>query len=113
VAAVEMTREIADLLGPVVAEWQRRGFDLHYGVGLAFGYATLGVVGFDGRYDYKPVGGVVNLASRLCARSEPGQVLLDHATYAETSTRFPSAHVANLELKGYGGPMKAYSLSIT
>jgi class 3 adenylate cyclase len=113
VAAVEMTREIADLLGPVVAEWQRRGFDLHYGVGLAFGYATLGVVGFDGRYDYKPVGGVVNLASRLCARSEPGQVLLDHATYAETSMRFPSAHVANLELKGYGGPMKAYSLSIT
>jgi class 3 adenylate cyclase len=110
-AAVQMTREIAGLMGPVVAEWQRRGYDLDYGVGLAFGYATLGVVGFDGRYDYKPVGGVVNLAARLCAKAEAGQVLMDHATYAATSERFASEHVADLDLKGYGGPTRAYSLS--
>ena len=110
-AAVEMAREIAGLMGPVVTDWQRRGFDLHYGVGLAYGYATLGVVGFDGRYDYKPVGGVVNLAARLCAKAAPGQVLLDRATYAETSARFPSEHLADLDLKGYGGTIKAYSLT--
>lgn len=105
-AAVEMTHEIAGLMGPVVAEWQRRGYDLDYGVGLAYGYATLGVIGFDGRYDYKPVGGVVNLAARLCAAAGPAQVLLDHPTYAETSKRFASEHFADLELKGYGGPTK-------
>ncbi|MGY2877081.1 class 3 adenylate cyclase [Marmoricola sp. URHA0025 HA25] len=110
-AAVEMTREIAHVMGPVVAEWQRRDYQLDYGVGLAYGYATLGVVGFDGRYDYKPVGGVVNLAARLCARSEEGRVLLDHATHAETSDLFPSAHFADLDLKGYGGPTKVYSLT--
>jgi class 3 adenylate cyclase len=109
-AAVEMTSEIAEVMSPVVAEWQRRGYELDYGIGLAYGYATLGVVGFDGRYDYKPVGGVVNLAARLCAKSEAGRVLLDHATYAETATRFPSAHFADLDLKGYGGPTKVYSL---
>jgi class 3 adenylate cyclase len=80
-------------------------------VGLAYGYATLGVVGFDGRYDYKPVGGVVNLASRLCAKADAGQVLLDHPTYAATSERFVSEHLADLDLKGYGAPTKAYSLT--
>jgi class 3 adenylate cyclase len=110
-AAVAMTGELAEQLGGVVAEWRRRGYDLDYGVGLAYGYATLGVVGFDGRYDYKPVGGVVNLAARLCAKAGSGQVLLDHPTYAETSGRFASEHVADLELKGYGAPMRAYALS--
>ena len=110
-AAVEMTSELGSVLPGVVAEWKRRGYDLDYGVGLAYGYATLGVVGFDGRYDYKPVGGVVNLASRLCAKAGSGQVLIDHPTYAATSTRFASEHFADLDLKGYGAPMKAYALS--
>jgi class 3 adenylate cyclase len=110
-AAVEMTREIAGLMSPVVTEWQRRGYDLDYGVGLAYGYATLGVVGFDGRYDYKPVGGVVNLAARLCAKAGPGQVLIDHPTYAATSERFASEHFGDLELKGYGAATKAYALT--
>jgi class 3 adenylate cyclase len=110
-AAVEMTREIGAVMAGVVAGWRRSGFDLDYGVGLAFGYATLGVVGFDGRYDYKPVGGVVNLAARLCAKAGPAQVLLDHATYAATSDRFPSEHFADLDLKGYGAAMKAYALT--
>jgi class 3 adenylate cyclase len=110
-AAVAMAGELAAELAGVVAEWKRRGYDLDYGVGLAYGYATLGVVGFDGRYDYKPVGGVVNLAARLCAKAEAGQVLLDHPTYAETSERFASEHVADLDLKGYGAPMRGYALS--
>jgi len=110
-AAVEMTREIAGLMGPLVAEWQRQGHALDYGVGLAYGYATLGVVGFDGRYDYKPVGGVVNLAARLCARAGSGQVLLDHPTYAATSEHFASAHFADLDLKGYAAVTRAYALT--
>ena len=110
-AAVAMTSELGSVLPGVVAEWKRRGYDLDYGVGLAYGYATLGVIGFDGRYDYKPMGGVVNLAARLCAKADAGQVLLDHPTYAATSERFPSAHLADLDLKGYGAPTKAYSLT--
>jgi class 3 adenylate cyclase len=109
-AAVEMTRELVTELAPLVGEWQRRGFDLGFGVGIAFGYATLGVIGFDGRYDYKPVGGVVNLAARLCSRAEPGQALLDHATHAATVDRHPSTHVGDVELKGYGAPIRAYAL---
>ncbi|HET7690027.1 MAG TPA: adenylate/guanylate cyclase domain-containing protein [Nocardioidaceae bacterium] len=109
-AAVEMAREVTVVMAGVVADWQHRGYDLHFGVGVAYGYATLGVVGFDGRFDYKPVGGVMNLAARLCAKAEAGQVLLDQATYAATYERFPSTHVADLELKGYAGEVRAYSL---
>ena len=109
--AVEMSHDLYPLMTGVVADWERRGYRLNYGVGLAYGYATLGVVGFDGRYDYKPMGGVVNLASRLCARAGEAQVLLDHATHAATTERFTSTHVADLELKGYGAATRAYALT--
>jgi class 3 adenylate cyclase len=109
-AAVAMTREVTAAMAGVVADWNRRGYALDYGVGIAYGYATLGVVGFDGRYDYKPVGGVVNLAARLCAKAGAGQALLDHATFAATSEQFPSTPVADLELKGYVGETRAYAL---
>lgn len=112
-AAVAMTREVGGVMAAVAAEWRRRGYDLDYGVGLAYGYATLGVVGFDGRHDYKPVGGVVNLAARLCGKAAAGQVLLDHATYVATSERFSSTRVADLDLKGYAGTTPAYALDTT
>ena len=110
-AALEMTRELIDVMAPVVAKWRKHGYDLGYGVGLSYGYATLGVIGFDGRYDYKPVGGVVNLAARLCSRADSGQALLDHATHVATEERYPSTHVADFDLKGYGAPIRAYELS--
>ena len=110
-AAVGMAGELAAAMAGVVADWKRRGYALDYGVGIAHGYATLGVIGFDGRHDYKPIGGVVNLAARLCAQASPGQVLLDHATYAATSERFASTPVEDLHLKGYDGPVRAYALA--
>lgn len=108
-AAVAM---VADLRGPLdalVTEWQRRGHDLSYGIGLAFGYATLGVVGFDGRYDYTPLGGVVNLAARLCGAAGAGEVLMDPATAAELDGVFTAKPVDGLELKGLGA-RRAYAL---
>ncbi|HSV39627.1 MAG TPA: adenylate/guanylate cyclase domain-containing protein [Nocardioidaceae bacterium] len=99
-AALRMTRDLGPAMGAVVGEWRRHGHDLDYGVGVSFGYATLGVIGFDGRYDYSPVGGVVNLAARLCAKAGPGEVLLDHATYAATEGLLPCEPV-DLDLKGY------------
>lgn len=110
-AAVAMTKEIAALMGPVVREWQRRGFDLDYGVGLAFGDATLGVVGFDGRYDYKPVGGVVNLAARLCAKAGPAQVLLDQATHAATCASYPSEQISAVELTVYDAAQRVDTIT--
>ena len=109
--AVRMTIELRVPLDALVIDWVQRGYNLSYGVGLSYGYATLGVIGFDGRYDYTPLGSVVNLAARLCANASAAQVLLDHATYAATSAHTGSSLVADLELKGFGSATRAYALA--
>lgn len=111
VAAVEMTLEIVAVMSDLIADWKRRGYELDYGIGIALGYATLGVVGFDGRYDYTPIGGVVILASRLCAKAGPSQVLLDHAAHVESAPAHPSEHIADLKLKGYRATQRVYALT--
>ena len=82
-AAVRMVAELRGELDGLVAEWQRRGHDLSYGIGAGLRLRHLGRRRFDGRYDYTPMGGVVNLAARLCSKATAAQVLLDQATYAE------------------------------
>jgi len=109
-AALQMVVELRGVMATLVAEWARRGHDLSYGIGLAYGYATLGVVGFDGRYDYTAMGGVVNLAARLCGKATASQILLDHATYAELDGMFSCLPVDGLELKGLGA-QRAYALA--
>lgn len=109
-AAVRMVSDVREVMTTLVAEWARRGHELSYGIGLAYGYATLGIVGFDGRYDYTPMGGVVNLAARLCGKATASQILLDHATYAELDGSVACEPVDGLELKGLGA-QRAYTLA--
>jgi class 3 adenylate cyclase len=78
--AVELARRIAVALDGLVPVWERRGYRLSYGIGIAYGYATLGVVGFEGRHDYTAVGSVVNLAARLSDHAGSGEILLDDRT---------------------------------
>ena len=70
--ALQMQREIAQLS----EQWKRRGYDLHMGVGIAQGFATLGGIGFEGRIDYGAIGTVTNLAARLCGEAAGGEILL-------------------------------------
>jgi class 3 adenylate cyclase len=108
--AVRMAHELRSPLDALVLEWERRGHAISYGIGLSYGYATLGVIGFDGRFDYTPLGSVVNLAARLCASAGPAQILLDHATSAATSSHTTTDHVMDLDLKGFASATKAYAL---
>lgn len=110
-AAVTVATQVRGPLDTLVEQWARRGFELGYGLGVAYGYATLGVVGFDGRFDYTPIGTVVNLAARLCARCTNGQVLLDHATHVETCEDVLSVYAGEVELKGYDAPIRTYTLT--
>ena len=109
--AVRMASELREPMNALVDAWTRRGYDLSYGIGVAYGYATLGVIGFDGRYDYTPLGAVVNLAARLCGQASAAQILLDHATHAATSDQLASEHHADLDLKGYGSATRSYALT--
>ena len=94
---------------PLAEGWQQRGFHLGLGVGIATGYATLGRIGYEGRYDYSPIGTTVNLASRLCDRAEPGTILASQRTIAAADIE--ATFLADpLKLKGIPQPVPVYNV---
>jgi len=104
--AVEMRAGVSELL----AEWRKAGHELGFGVGIAQGYATLGRIGFEGRYDYAAIGTVTNLAARLCAEAGGGQILLNQRVYAAVEALVEAEPVVPLELKGFARPVAAYNV---
>ena len=74
--AVLMALELRDALGSLTATWSRLGHDIGFGIGIAHGFATLGTIGYEGRFDYAAIGTVSNVASRLCDEAKPGQILI-------------------------------------
>lgn len=90
--------------------WVRQGYQLGFGIGIAAGYATLGIVGYQDRYDYTANGNVVNLASRLCDEADDGQILISSKTYLETEEGVVADRLGDLELKGITKPVPVYDL---
>lgn len=90
--------------------WHREGFDLHIGSGIAFGYATLGAIGFSDRLDYGIVGTVANLASRLCAEAKGGEIIISARAAAGLLPSFGIEAVGPLTLKGFRDPVPAFRL---
>ena len=108
--AVEMADAIAGSLDGLSDAWRARGYDLGYGMGIALGHATLGMIGFEGRQDYGPLGTVVNLASRLCDIATPGQILIDRRTASAVSEGFDCALVQTMEIKGFRDPVDVFQV---
>jgi adenylate cyclase len=74
--AVLMALEMRDAIGALTETWRRLGHEIGFGIGIAHGFATLGTIGFEGRFDYAAIGTVSNVASRLCDEAKPGQILI-------------------------------------
>jgi class 3 adenylate cyclase len=94
----------------LAAGWRKRGIDLALGIGIEAGYATLGRIGFEGRFDYAAVGSAMNLASRLCSHASPGLTLIGQRVFAATEEAVDTTPVGSLELKGFGRPVVAYEV---
>jgi adenylate cyclase len=90
--------------------WRKRGTDLGLGIGIEAGYATLGRIGFEGRYDYGALGPVTNLASRLSTRAAAGQILIGQRLFGAVEEMVDAAPVGELDLKGFGRPVSAYEV---
>jgi class 3 adenylate cyclase len=90
--------------------WRKRGHQLDFGVGIAMGYATLGKIGFEGRFDYGAIGTVVNLASRLCDEAKGGQILVSQRVYSAVENLVESEPLDQLILKGFSKPVIAYNV---
>ena len=90
--------------------WRKRGIELGLGIGIEAGYATLGRIGFEGRYDYGALGPVSNLASRLSTQAAAGQILIGQRVFAAVEETVETAPAGNLELKGFARPVAAYEV---
>ena len=107
VQAVRMAAEMRAAVGDLTGKWRKHGFDLGFGVGIAHGYATLGRIGFEGRFDYAAIGAVPNLASRLCDEAKDGQILIDGKVCAAIEEIAKLEPLEDLRLKGFHRPIKA------
>jgi adenylate cyclase len=110
-SAVRMALEMQAALGPVAEGWRREGFDLGMGIGIAQGYATIGAIGFEGRWDYAAIGTVTNLASRLCAEAASGQIVVDLKVMRRIDDAALAEPLGELALKGFSRPVPAFSVS--
>jgi class 3 adenylate cyclase len=108
--AVRMAVALRERLGGLAAQWRKRGHDLGFAIGVAYGYATLGEIGFEGRYDYGVIGSVVNLAARLCDRAEPGQILISARAKAAVEDTTALEEVGVVALKGFHAPVRAFNV---
>jgi class 3 adenylate cyclase len=109
-ASIRLALEAQDRFNELAADWRRRGTDLALGIGIAAGHATLGRIGFAGRYDYGVLGPVANLASRLSTSAAPGQILVSQRLFAAVEEKVNGRAVGEIELKGLSRPVAAYEV---
>lgn len=108
--AVRMAVAMRERVGELSRKWRKLGYQLELGVGIAMGYATLGKIGFEGRFDYGAIGSVTNLASRLCDEAAPDQILVSQKVYTEIEEMADVEPVGEIVLKGFSRPVAAYNI---
>jgi adenylate cyclase len=108
--AVRMAVAMRQRVGELTETWRKRGHQLDFGVGIAQGYATLGKIGFEGRFDYAAIGRVTNLAARLCGEATGSQILISQRVYAAVEALAVADQVGELLLKGFFKPVPAYNV---
>ena len=108
--AVLMALEMRDLIGALTEKWRRLGHDIGFGIGIAHGFATLGTIGFEGRFDYAAIGTVSNVASRLCDEAKPGQILISPRVLMAVEKAVTVEAVGEFALKGIRRPLAAHNV---
>jgi adenylate cyclase len=109
--AVRMALAMRARVEDLARGWRKRGWELDFGVGVAQGYATIGAIGFEGRWDYGAIGTVTNLAARLCGEAQPGQILVSRRLAGTLEDLVEATPVGELSLKGFSRPVSAYNIT--
>ncbi len=108
--AVRMALAMRDRVAELASTWRARGYDLDLGIGIAQGYATIGAIGFEGRWDYGAIGTVTNLAARLCGEAKPGQILVPRRVLGLVDNLVTAEPAGELTLKGFLRPLAAFNV---
>ena len=111
--AVRMAIDMRAAIGELIEKWRKLGHEIGFGIGIAHGFATLGTIGFEGRFDYAAIGTVSNVASRLCDEAKPGQILISPRVLMAVEKDITVEHVGDFALKGIRRPLTAYSVLAT
>ena len=109
--AVQMAVAMRDGVAKLVANWRTRGHELGFGIGIAHGFATLGCIGFEGRFQYSATGTVANLASRLCDQATDGQILISKRVAGAVEGNVRLEEVGDLALKGLSQAVAVFNVS--
>ena len=108
--AVLMAIDMRAAIGALIEKWRKLGHDIGFGIGIAHGFATLGTIGFEGRFDYAAIGTVSNVASRLCDEAKPGQILISPRVLMAVEKDITVEPVGDFALKGIRRPLTAYNV---
>jgi adenylate cyclase len=108
--AVQMALDLRSVIGTLMEKWRLLGHDLGFGIGISHGFATLGTIGFEGRYDYAAIGTVSNVASRLCDEAKPGQILISPRVFMAIQDTITADPIGEFTLKGIRRPIAAYNV---
>ena len=108
--AIRMALAMRERVKDLCAKWRKFGYELDFGVGIAQGYATIGGIGFEGRWDYGAIGTVTNLASRLCGEAKPSQILVSQRLLGTVEELVEVEPVGELTLKGFHRPVTAHNI---
>ncbi len=108
--AVLMALDMRGAIGTLIEKWRRLGHDIGFGIGIAHGFATLGTIGFEGRFDYAAIGTVSNVASRLCDEARPGQILISPRVLMTVENSVTVETAGEFILKGISRPITAYNV---
>ena len=111
--AVLMAIDMRAAIGTLIEKWRRLGHEIGFGIGVAHGFATLGTIGFEGRFDYAAIGTVSNVASRLCDEAKPGQILISPRVLMAVEKDITVEPVGDFALKGIRRPLMAYNVLAT
>jgi class 3 adenylate cyclase len=110
-AAIRTAIAMRERFAELAAGWRRSGYELGLGIGIGVGYATLGRIGFEGRYDYAGVGAVANLAARLSSAAAAGEILISQRMQVRVEESVSTEDAGELTLKGFSHPVPAYRVT--
>ena len=103
-------RHARSTLGAGAETGSSRGYTIGFGIGIAQGYATLGRIGFEGRFDYAAIGTVTNVAARLCAEAQDSQILVTQRIAAEVADFANVSPLGEIRLKGLSRPVAVFNV---
>jgi len=109
--ALRLGLAMRDRMAELGRQWRKLGHRLGFGVGISFGYATVGIVGSEGRYDDTANGTAVNLAARLCDQAEDGEILLSPRAYTAVEDFVKAESSGEFSLKGIKAPIEVFRVT--